>query len=77
MDERTRKMVGLALVAVGAVIAVVGLLADTLGIGAEGADGMGGKQIALLVVGVLVAAGGAAALFLPLGQKGSVEVTES
>jgi hypothetical protein len=58
VDARTRKMAGLALIAVGIVLAVVGGLADQVGIGANDSGDMGGKQIAALVVGlVLVVAG--------------------
>jgi hypothetical protein len=51
-------MAGLAIIAVGIVLGVVGGLADQVGIGANDSGDMGGKQIAALVVGlVLVVAG--------------------
>lgn len=58
MDARTRKLAGLALAAVGVVLAVVGGLADQIGIGANEDGEMGGKQVAALVVGVLLVIGG-------------------
>ena len=59
MDARTRKLAGLAIIAVGLVVAVVGGLADQVGIGANDEGEMGGKQIAALVVGLLLIAAGA------------------
>jgi hypothetical protein len=76
VDARTRKMVGMALVAVGVVVALVGVFADSLGLGGEGPDDFGGKQVAALVVGLVIAAVGIAAMMLPVGSKGSVEATE-
>jgi len=61
-------MLGMAAIAVGALVALVGLLADTLGIGAEGADGIGARQVAMIVVGLVVAAIGAAVAFLMKGE---------
>jgi hypothetical protein len=58
VDARTRKMAGLAIIAVGIVLAVVGGLADQVGIGANDEGDMGGKQIAALVVGLLLIAAG-------------------
>ena len=58
MDARTRKLAGLAIAAVGIVLAVVGGLADQVGIGANDEGEIGGKQIAALVVGLLLVAGG-------------------
>lgn len=59
MDARTRKLAGLAIIAVGFVVAIVGGLADQVGIGANDEGEMGGKQIAALVVGLLLIAAGA------------------
>jgi hypothetical protein len=61
-------MIGWVLVAVGAVIALVGVFADSLGIGGEGPDDFGAKQVAALVVGLVIAAVGLAVVFLPVGQ---------
>jgi hypothetical protein len=47
-------MAGLVIVAVGIVLGVVGGLADQIGIGANDSGDMGGKQIAALVVGVVL-----------------------
>ena len=59
MDARTRKLAGLAIIAVGVVLAVLGGLADQIGIGANDESEIGGKQVAALVVGVLLIAAGA------------------
>jgi drug/metabolite transporter (DMT)-like permease len=59
LDARTRKLAGLAIIVVGIVLAIVGGLADQVGIGANDEGEMGGKQIAALVVGLLLIAGGA------------------
>jgi hypothetical protein len=69
VDERTRKLAGWVIVALGAVVAAVGALADTLGLGGEGPDEFGGRQIIAIVVGVLIAAVGLALTFLPMGAK--------
>lgn len=54
-----RKTGGLLLLVAGAVVALAGLLADTIGLG-EG-TGIGYKQIAAVVVGVVAAIFGARA----------------
>jgi hypothetical protein len=54
VDARTRRVIGWALAAVGFVIALVGGLADQIGIGGEGPDEFGGKQVAALVGGLVV-----------------------
>jgi hypothetical protein len=64
VDPRTRKLVGWAVAAVGAVIVVVGAFADSLGIGGEGPDEFGPKQVALIVAGLVVAAAGLALALL-------------
>lgn len=60
MDARARRMVGWAVAAVGLVVALVGGLADQVGIGGEGPDEFGGKQVAALVGGLVVAVVGLA-----------------
>lgn len=64
MDARTRKLVGWAIVAVGLVIAVVGGLADQVGLGGEGEDEFGSKQVIALVVGLVLVVGGLALAML-------------
>jgi hypothetical protein len=72
VDPRTRKLAGWAVAAAGVVIALVGVFADSLGIGAnEGGSELGGRQIAALVVGLVILAVGLAVALLPLGQKES------
>jgi hypothetical protein len=51
-------MVGWALALVGVVIVVVGGLADQMGLGGEGEDQFGGRQVIAMVVGVVVLAVG-------------------
>lgn len=74
MDTRTRKLAGWVIVAIGVAIALVGAFADTFGLGGEGTDEVGGKQIAALVVGLLIALVGLAMALLPLGEKASPTV---
>jgi hypothetical protein len=69
VDARTRKLVGWIVVAVGAVVAIVGAFADSLGLGGESPDEFGGRQIAALAVGVVIALVGLAVTFLPLGAN--------
>ena len=69
MEALKNNTVGYAIAALGAVVALAGGLADTLGIGAEGADGLGGKQLAALLVGLVILAAGLAVVFLS-GQEG-------
>jgi hypothetical protein len=61
---RNRRLVGWVVVIVGAAVAIVGGLADQLGLGGDGPDEFGPNQVAAVVVGiVLVAAGLALALW--------------
>lgn len=71
MDARTRRLAGWAIAAVGAVIAIVGAFADSLGLGGEGPDDFGGKQVAALVVGLVIVVVGLAVALLPLGERRS------
>jgi hypothetical protein len=70
VDAHTRRIVGWVIAAVGLVIAVVGGLADQLGMGGDGADQFGGKQVAALIVGIVVAAAG---LALAMWGRGETE----
>ncbi len=66
MDERSRRLVGWVVVAVGAAVAVVGGLADQLGLGGEGPDKFGPQQWAAVLAGLVIAAIGlAVALWRP------------
>jgi hypothetical protein len=69
LEALKNNTVGYAIAALGAVVALAGGLADTLGIGADGADGLGGKQLAALLVGLVILAAGLAVVFLS-GQEG-------
>jgi hypothetical protein len=73
MDARTRKLAGLAIIAVGIVLAVVGGLADQVGIGANDEGEMGGKQIAALVVGLLLVVAGAVLATVLAKDKGGAD----
>ena len=53
MDARTRKLAGWVIVAIGAIIALVGALAGVIGLGD---DDFGGLQITAVIIGVVVAA---------------------
>jgi len=65
VDTRTRRLAGWLIVAVGAVIALVGALADKIGLGGGGADKFGGKQVAALVVGLVILVVGLVIALLP------------
>ena len=70
MDERSRRLVGWVVAAVGAVVAVVGGLADQLGLGGEGPDEFGPQQWAAVIAGlVILAIGLALALWRPSGRR--------
>jgi len=69
LEALKNNTVGYAIAALGAMVALAGGLADTLGIGADGADGLGGKQLAALLVGLVILAAGLAVVFLS-GQEG-------
>lgn len=69
MNARTRRMVGWVIVGVGVVIAIIGGLADQIGLGGEGPDEFGGKQVAALVVGVVIAIIGLVVALWPAGAK--------
>jgi uncharacterized membrane protein YidH (DUF202 family) len=55
VDARARKLVGWVIVAAGIVVAAVAAFADQIGLGGEGPDEFGGKQIAALIVGLAIA----------------------
>jgi hypothetical protein len=55
VDARARKLVGWVIVAAGIVVAAVAVFADQIGLGGEGPDEFGGKQIAALIVGLAIA----------------------
>jgi hypothetical protein len=65
MDAHARRLVGWVIVAAGVVIAGVGALADQVGLGGEGPDKFAGKQVAAVVVGLIVAAVGLAVALWP------------
>jgi hypothetical protein len=70
VDANTRRIVGWVVVAVGVAVAVVGGLADQIGLGGDGPDEFGGKQVAALIVGLVIAAVG---LALALWSRGEAE----
>ena len=70
-------MIGWAVVAVGLVVALVGGLADQLGIGGEGPDEFGGKQVAALVGGLVVAVVGLVLALSGQRQRSSTVDTPS
>jgi hypothetical protein len=72
VDARTRKLAGWVIVAIGAIIALVGALADQIGVGEDEGGGFGGRQVAVLVVGLIVVAIGVA---VALWRPGSREPT--
>lgn len=68
MDARTRKIGGGVIAVVGLAIAAVGIFADSFGLGGEGSE-FGAKQIAALVVGLVVAALGLVVAFVLKGDE--------
>ena len=72
MDAHTRKLAGWVIVAIGAIIVLVGALADQIGVGEDEGGGFGGRQVAAVIVGLVVAAVG---LGLARWQPGSREPT--
>ena len=78
MDARTRKLAGWAIAAVGLIIAIIGLLADQIGLGSDDDASMGGRQLAALIVGVVIlAAGVALALWRRPSSDASTEASTS
>jgi hypothetical protein len=71
VDAHARKLVGWAIVAIGVIVAGVGALADQIGLGGEGPDKFAGKQVAAVVVGLIVAAAGLALALWPSGSPES------
>jgi hypothetical protein len=55
VDARARKLVGWVIVAAGIVVAAVAAFADQIGLGGEGPDEFGGKQVVALIVGLAIA----------------------
>ena len=60
MDAHTRKLAGWAIAAIGVIVVAVGALADQIGLGGEGPDKFAGKQVATVIVGLVIAAAGLA-----------------
>ncbi|MFP3901983.1 MAG: hypothetical protein ACLFXM_14105 [Acidimicrobiia bacterium] len=72
MNEGARRTIGWVVVAVGAVVALVGGLADQMGLGGDGPDKFGPRQVVAVAIGVvLVAVGVAVALWRSTGEEGS------
>ena len=69
VDAHARRLVGWVIVAAGVVIAGVGALADQIGLGGEGPDKFAGKQVAAVIVGLVVAAVGLAVALWPSGPR--------
>ena len=69
MDAHARKLAGWAIAAIGVVVAAVGALADQIGLGGEGADEFGGRQVAAVIVGLIIAAIGLVAALWPSGPR--------
>ena len=64
-----RRLVAWIVVVAGAVLLVLSVLADSIGLGGE--DGFGWKQTTGVVVGAVVLVGGLAWMYVP--QRGEVE----
>jgi hypothetical protein len=62
------RQIGALAVVLGVIAILLALLADTLGIGGN-EDSFGWKQVTLLVVGVVVAAGGVLAIMRAPGEQ--------
>jgi Zn-dependent protease with chaperone function len=54
------KVAGWAIAAAGLVVALVGALADQIGLGGEGPDKFAGKQVAALIAGLVILVAGLA-----------------
>jgi len=65
---RNRRLVGWVVVIVGAAVAIVGGLADQLGLGGDGPDEFGPNQVAAVVVGIVLVAAGLALALWPARQ---------
>lgn len=61
----TRRQIGLIVAGIGAVILVLSLAADAVGLSGQGSEGIGNRQILGIVVGAVLAAVGASLAFLP------------
>jgi hypothetical protein len=72
VDAHTRKLAGWGIAAIGAIVVIVGALADQIGLGESDGGGFGGRQVAAVIVGLVVAAIG---LGLALWRPGSGEPT--
>jgi hypothetical protein len=65
MGGSGRRIAGWVIAAVGAVIAIVGGLADQIGLGGEGPDEFGGKQVTALIIGLVIVVIGAVTALWP------------
>jgi hypothetical protein len=76
VDARARKLVGWLIVAAGSVVAAAGAFADQIGLGGEGPDEFGGKQVVAVIVGLAIAVVGLG-VALWSGRSGSNEPSAS
>jgi hypothetical protein len=69
VDAHARKLAGWGIVAIGVIVAAVGALADQIGLGGEGPDEFGGRQVAAVIVGLIIAAAGLVLALWPSGPR--------
>jgi uncharacterized membrane protein YidH (DUF202 family) len=77
MDTRTRRVAGWVIAAAGVVIALIGVLADQIGLGEEDTTAFGTRQVIVLVVGLAIVAIGLAVARWPARSKATSATTES
>ena len=65
MVARNRRLVGWAVAVAGAVLAIVGGLADQLGLGGDGPDEFGPSQVAAVIAGIVIVLAGLALALWP------------
>lgn len=58
MNARLRRNIGWLVTVAGAVIVLIGALADQIGLGGDGPNEFGSKQVAAVVVGIVILAAG-------------------
>lgn len=69
MDTRTRTTAGWVVAAVGVIVVLIGVLADQIGLGANDSTDLGGKQLAAVIVGLVIAVVGLATALWPKQSK--------
>jgi uncharacterized membrane protein len=73
MNARLRRNIGWLVTLAGVVIVLIGALADQIGLGGDGPNEFGSKQVAAVVVGIVILAAGVVVALWPAPTRARSE----